>query len=73
MVEIQEGEEARPGMPIMQVVDPSAMLVRVKVNQADLHQLRAGQPAQISLDAYPEPGIPGTGRTGGPGRDHEPV
>jgi hypothetical protein len=53
MVEIQEGEEARPGMPIMQVVDPSAMLVRLKVNQSDLHVLRAGQPAQISLDAYP--------------------
>ena len=53
MVEIQEGEEARPGMPIMLVVDPSAMLVRVKVNQADLHALRAGQRAQISLDAYP--------------------
>ena len=40
MVEIQEGEEARPGMPIMLVVDPSAMLVRVKVNQADLHVLQ---------------------------------
>jgi multidrug efflux pump subunit AcrA (membrane-fusion protein) len=53
-VEIQEGEEARPGMPIMQVVDPSQMLVRVKVNQADVHLLRAGQPARISLDAYPE-------------------
>ena len=53
MVEIQEGEEARPGMPIMLVVDPSAMLVRVKVNQADVHLLRAGQPARISLDAYP--------------------
>jgi biotin carboxyl carrier protein len=53
MVEIQEGEEARPGMPIMLVVDPSAMLVRVKVYQADLHLLRAGQPARISLDAYP--------------------
>jgi HlyD family secretion protein len=53
-VEIQEGEEARPGMPIMQVVDPSAMLVRVKVNQADVHLLQVGQPAQISLDAYPE-------------------
>jgi HlyD family secretion protein len=53
MVEIQEGEEARPGMPIMLVVDPSAMLVRVKVNQADFHVLRAGQPARISLDAYP--------------------
>jgi HlyD family secretion protein len=54
MVEIQEGEEARPGMPIMLVVDPSAMLVRVKVNQADVHLLRGGQPARISLDAYPE-------------------
>jgi hypothetical protein len=53
-VEIQEGEEARPGMPIMQVVDPSAMLVRVKVNQADVHLLQAGQPARISLDAYPD-------------------
>jgi multidrug resistance efflux pump len=53
-VEIQEGEEARPGMPIMQVVDPAAMLVRVKVNQADVHLLQAGQAARISLDAYPE-------------------
>jgi multidrug efflux pump subunit AcrA (membrane-fusion protein) len=53
MVEIQEGEEARPGMPIMLVVDPAAMLVRVKVNQADVHLMRAGQPARISLDAYP--------------------
>ena len=52
-VEIQEGEEARPGMPILLVVDPAAMLVRVKVNQADVHTLRAGQPARISLDAYP--------------------
>src|SRR5688572_19453594 len=53
-VEIQEGEEARPGMPIMQVVDPGAMLVRVKVNQADVHLLQVGQPARISLDAYPD-------------------
>jgi multidrug efflux pump subunit AcrA (membrane-fusion protein) len=41
-------------MPIMQVVDPSAMLVRVKVNQADVHLLQVGQPARISLDAYPD-------------------
>ena len=53
-VELQEGEEARPGMPIMQVVDPAAMLVRLKVNQADVHTLQVGQPARISLDAYPE-------------------
>ena len=60
MVEIQEGEEARPGMPIMLVVDPSAMLVRLKVNQSDLHLLRAGQPAKITLDAYP--GLEFTGK-----------
>jgi multidrug efflux pump subunit AcrA (membrane-fusion protein) len=59
MVEIQEGEEARPGMPIMLVVDPSAMLVRVKVNQADVHLLKAGQAARISLDAYPGLEFPG--------------
>jgi HlyD family secretion protein len=53
-LEIQEGEEARPGMPIMQVVDPASMLVRVKVNQADVQALHVGQPARISLDAYPE-------------------
>jgi hypothetical protein len=53
-VEIQEGEEARPGMPIMQVVDPEAMQVRVKVNQADIHVVQVGQPARITLDAYPE-------------------
>jgi len=46
-------------MPIMLVVDPSAMLVRVKVNQADLHVLRAGQPARVSLDAYPGLEFPG--------------
>jgi HlyD family secretion protein len=53
-VEIQEGEEARPGMPIMQVVDPAAMQVRVKVNQADVHLMQVGQAARISLDAYPD-------------------
>src|SRR5947207_7556532 len=53
-VEIQEGEEARPGMPIMQVVDPEGMLARVKINQADVHLLHVGEPAAISLDAYPE-------------------
>ncbi|HKY21648.1 MAG TPA: efflux RND transporter periplasmic adaptor subunit [Vicinamibacterales bacterium] len=53
-VEIQEGEEARPGMPLMQVVDPSAMRVRVKVNQSDVHLVQVGQLARITLDAYPE-------------------
>lgn len=54
MAEVQEGDEVRPGVVFMQVVDPRAMRVRVKVNQADVPYLRLGQAAQVRLDAYPE-------------------
>lgn len=54
MGEVQEGDEVRAGVPFMQVVDPSAMLVRVPVNQADYLELKIGQQAQVRLDAYPE-------------------
>jgi HlyD family secretion protein len=54
MVEIIEGDEARAGMPIVDVVDTSLMRARVRVNQGDIGALRVGQPARIYLDAYPE-------------------
>jgi len=53
MGEVQEGEEVRPGIPILDVVDPSAMRVRARVNQADIDRVRSGQPATITLDSYP--------------------
>jgi HlyD family secretion protein len=53
MGEAQEGEEMWPGTAFMDVVGPSAMRVRVKVNQADLAGLRVGLPASVMLDAYP--------------------
>lgn len=53
MVEIQEGDEARPGMPIADVVDPSAMRVRLQINQGDIGLVAVGQRARIYLDAYP--------------------
>jgi HlyD family secretion protein len=53
MAEVREGEEVRAGMPILDVVDPSAMRVRVNVNQADIEGLAPGQPATITLDSYP--------------------
>ena len=52
--EVQEGDEVRPGVPFMQVVNPSAMQVRVSVNQADFLGLGVGQSAEVRLDAYPE-------------------
>ena len=52
-IEVQEGEEVRSGLGVMDVIDPSAMRVRVKINQADVSALRVGQPARITLDSYP--------------------
>jgi HlyD family secretion protein len=53
MGEVQEGEEVRSGLGIMEVIDPSAMQVRARVNQADVSRLHVGQPARITLDSLP--------------------
>ena len=54
MGEVQEGDQVRPGVAFMQVVDPSQMQIRALVNQEDFLALRLGLPARIHLDAYPE-------------------
>jgi hypothetical protein len=51
---VVEGDEVRPGLPIVDIVDPTAMRVRAKVNQADVSLVAPGRPAEIRLDAYPE-------------------
>jgi len=60
MGEVQEGDQVRPGVPFMKVVDPSEMDVRANVNEADLLHLSVGQTATISLDAYPGLSFPAT-------------
>jgi multidrug efflux pump subunit AcrA (membrane-fusion protein) len=59
MAEVQEGEEIRAGVPIVDIVDPNAMRVRVRVNQGDINELRIGQPVRVGLDAYPDLHFPG--------------
>jgi HlyD family secretion protein len=51
--EVQEGEDTRPGVPIMDVVDSTAMRIRARINQADVERMRVGQTAAITLDSYP--------------------
>jgi multidrug resistance efflux pump len=58
-VEFIEGDEVRPGQPVVEVVNPTAMRVRARVNQADVNELRVGQPVQVGLDAYPSLSFPG--------------
>ena len=54
MSEILEGEEVRAGVPVVDIVNPSKMRVRVRVNQADINDLRVGQQVRVGLDAYPD-------------------
>jgi HlyD family secretion protein len=60
MVEFMEGDEVRPGQPVVEVVNPAVMRVRARVNQADMNDLRVGQPVSVGLDAYPELTFSGT-------------
>jgi len=53
MAEFQEGDEVRSGMPVVDVVDPSRMRVRVRISQADAGAVAPGQWARVALDAYP--------------------
>src|SRR5437667_2639829 len=55
---VQQGDQVRPGLPFMQVVDPSQMEVRVQLNQVDLLKVHPGQRAQMHLDAYPGMTLP---------------
>jgi len=60
MGEVQEGDQVRPGVPFMQVVNPDTMEVRARVNQADVAYLRMGQPIDVRMDAYPDMLFKGT-------------
>ena len=55
---VQQGDQVRPGVPFLQVVDPSQMEVRVELNQVDLLKVHPGQQAQMHLDAYPGMTLP---------------
>lgn len=59
MAEVQEGEEVRAGVPVVDIVNPNAMRVRARVNQADVNVLKVGQPVRVGLDAYPDLAFPG--------------
>jgi len=50
---VMEGDQVRPGMGFMEVVNPSEMEVAAKVSQRDVARLQIGQQAHVRLDAYP--------------------
>ena len=59
-VEVQEGDDVRPGLPLLSIVDTTSMQVRARVNQADIGLIRPGQAAKVRLDGFPELTFDGT-------------
>ena len=59
MGEVKDGDQVRPGVPFMQVVDPSSMEVHAHIDQEDLLAVQVGQPVRVHLDAYPDLVLPG--------------
>jgi HlyD family secretion protein len=51
--EVRSGDQIRPGQPYLRIVDLRSMIVEATANQADVLDVRIGQPAHIGLDAYP--------------------
>ena len=54
MSEVQEGEEVRAGMPIVDIVNPESMRVRANGNKADMKNQAVGPKVRVGLDADPE-------------------
>lgn len=57
---IEVGDQIRPGMAFLKIMDLSDMKVQASVNQSESPMLRPGQEVRIGLDAYPELKFTGT-------------
>lgn len=58
IAQIQEGDDVRPGMAFLKVVDNSSMVVEAAINQVDVERVRIGQKATVRFDAFPDLALP---------------
>jgi len=56
--QVREGDELWGGMPFVQIVEPSSMVVDARVNQVDAEKVRIGQKALVRFDAFPDLELP---------------
>ncbi len=50
---VEQGDQIRPGMLFLKVMDTDHMQVEANISQADSSQFRIGQQARVGLDAFP--------------------
>jgi len=58
-IEIEAGEMAAPGVPAVVLSDLTALEVEVNVDETDVANVALGQPARISVDAFPDARLSG--------------
>ena len=51
--EVDPGQSVMPSQPLLAVVDNRQVYVRAKVTESEVRQMRPGQTAEVSADAYP--------------------
>ncbi|MFB3778430.1 MAG: efflux RND transporter periplasmic adaptor subunit [Bryobacteraceae bacterium] len=56
--QLKAGDQVASGMPILQIVDLSSMVVNATVNQVDADKIRIGAKAAVRVDAYPDLELP---------------
>jgi membrane fusion protein YbhG len=50
---LEPGATATPGTPVLTLVDPQTLWVRVYVPEVDLGRVKLGQTARVTVDAFP--------------------
>jgi HlyD family secretion protein len=59
MVQYKLGDTVSPGQAFVKIVDTASMQVEARANQTESGEIRVGQPAVVSLDAFPGVKFPG--------------
>ncbi len=54
MGQVQQGDQISPGQPFMKVVDTDSMQMQAVASQVETDEIRLGEPAVVSFDAFPD-------------------
>lgn len=54
MAQYQVGDTVNPGRSFLKIVNTATMQLEARANQTETSEIRVGQPATVTLDAFPE-------------------